>query len=121
MAMLFFTQAQLPSGADPTTAAPASVNVFGLAVGIAIYALPLASVGTRLHFLASALWDNKIIVCIVTLAIISTLWSHVPLLTLRRSFWLAGTTIVGMLYGRCQSEEQQSDVLCALYSDIRLG
>jgi len=115
--MLFCTTgAVLPlldTGLDPMSA---QIRPREFAVMAALYTLTLFFIAVRWRSFVQGVWNAKWIMALVVIAIVSTVWSQNPALTLRRSAVLLATTAFGVYFGTRYTVAQQLRLLASASS-----
>lgn len=124
LALLVFMGAVLPVLQNPTDTVHSaeSLDVRFLIIRVAIYSLVLLFMLKSKQGFLRKLSANPVLFSLIILIGISTSWSPVPMLTLRRSVALFLTTIFGLYLGIRYSMKQQIRlIVCALFIAVLLS
>lgn len=111
LAFLLFTDGLLlnlvrPKGGDPSQGDPLTqLILFG------VYVVTLFLILPRWKQAVRAVMKEKLLLILVAIALVSVIWSGAPILTVRRSAALLGTTLFGMYFGTRYSLSEQLRLL----------
>ena len=101
----------LRHGGEASTVGIAEGDPVARAIWIGVYVATFALVAARWKLFVYVATRDKLLLLLVVLAMISVLWSFDPGFTIRRSFALVGTTLIGIYFAMRYSLGEQLRLL----------
>jgi len=97
---------------------PIGGNVTLQALWLGIYIATFFILLMRRRYVMSIIWQNYLLLLLIGLAFVSTAWSEAPLMTLRRSIAILGTTAFGIYLATSYSPRELLKLLAWVFGLI---